>query len=144
VQNLLRTRRSSVTRDLRVWTSLYPVRLKLHRMYSRLQFKSSLDSNLNLNLNNTNTNTNTPYPNLLQHQDQLANSERLRAIYSVKHSSKGSFTAMTGFDFSNHRRNAALHARGVPLPKATSTGTTIVGCIFDGGVVVSFYLKNCH
>jgi 20S proteasome subunit beta 2 len=43
---------------------------------------------------------------------------------------------MPGFDFSNHSRNAALHARGVPLPKATSTGTTIVGCIFDGGVVV--------
>ncbi|KAF7563470.1 hypothetical protein G7046_g608 [Stylonectria norvegica] len=43
---------------------------------------------------------------------------------------------MTGFDFSNYNRNAALHARGVPLPKATSTGTTIVGCIFDGGVVV--------
>lgn len=46
---------------------------------------------------------------------------------------------MPGFDFSNHTRNAALHARGVPLPKATSTGTTIVGCIFDGGVVVSVY-----
>ncbi|KAI9837425.1 MAG: proteasome core particle subunit beta 2 [Sclerophora amabilis] len=44
---------------------------------------------------------------------------------------------MTGFDFSNHNRNAALHARGVPLPKATSTGTTIVGCIFDGGVVIA-------
>jgi hypothetical protein len=46
------------------------------------------------------------------------------------------FVKMPGFDFSNHTRNAALHARGVPLPKATSTGTTIVGCIFDGGVVV--------
>ncbi len=43
---------------------------------------------------------------------------------------------MPGFDFSNYNRNAALHARGVPLPKATSTGTTIVGCIYDGGVVV--------
>lgn len=43
---------------------------------------------------------------------------------------------MPGFDFSNHDRNAALHARGLPLPKATSTGTTIVGCIYDGGVVV--------
>ncbi|KND94677.1 putative proteasome subunit beta type-2 [Tolypocladium ophioglossoides CBS 100239] len=43
---------------------------------------------------------------------------------------------MPGFDFSNYNRNVALHARGVPLPKATSTGTTIVGCIFDGGVVV--------
>src|SRR5436305_4284491 len=44
---------------------------------------------------------------------------------------------MAGFDFSNYNRNAALHARGVPLPKATSTGTTIVGCIFDGGVVIA-------
>lgn len=44
---------------------------------------------------------------------------------------------MTGFDFSNYNRNAALHAKGVPLPKATSTGTTIVGCIYDKGVVVS-------
>lgn len=49
---------------------------------------------------------------------------------------------MTGFDFSNHSRNAALHARGVPLPKATSTGTTIVGCLYnsgkpDAGVVIA-------
>ncbi|KZF24356.1 N-terminal nucleophile aminohydrolase [Xylona heveae TC161] len=44
---------------------------------------------------------------------------------------------MVGFDFSNHNRNLALHARGVPLPQATSTGTTIVGCIFDGGVVIA-------
>jgi hypothetical protein len=47
-----------------------------------------------------------------------------------------SIATMPGFDFTNYNRNAALHARGVPLPKATSTGTTIVGCIFDGGVVV--------
>lgn len=44
---------------------------------------------------------------------------------------------MPGFDFSNHTRNAALHARGVPLPKATSTGTTIVGCIYNNGVVIA-------
>lgn len=44
---------------------------------------------------------------------------------------------MAGFDFSNHNRNAALHAQGVPLPKATSTGTTIVGCLFEGGVVIA-------
>ncbi|TPX16689.1 uncharacterized protein E0L32_003630 [Thyridium curvatum] len=44
---------------------------------------------------------------------------------------------MPGFDFSNYNRNAALHSRGVPLPKATSTGTTIVGCIYDGGVVIA-------
>jgi 20S proteasome subunit beta 2 len=44
---------------------------------------------------------------------------------------------MPGFDFSNYNRNAALHARGVPLPKATSTGTTIVGCIYEDGVVIA-------
>lgn len=44
---------------------------------------------------------------------------------------------MPGFDFSNHNRNLALHARGVPLPKATSTGTTIVGALYDGGVVIA-------
>jgi hypothetical protein len=47
------------------------------------------------------------------------------------------YSTMGGFDFSNHNRNAALHAQGVPLPKATSTGTTIVGCLFDGGVVIA-------
>ncbi|KAK2073014.1 hypothetical protein P8C59_007328 [Phyllachora maydis] len=44
---------------------------------------------------------------------------------------------MPGFDFSNYNRNSALHARGVPLPRATSTGTTIVGCLFNGGVVIA-------
>lgn len=44
---------------------------------------------------------------------------------------------MPGFDFTNYSRNAALHAKGLPLPKATSTGTTIVGCIYDGGVVIA-------
>jgi len=44
---------------------------------------------------------------------------------------------MPGFDFSNYNRNAALHAKGMPLPKATSTGTTIVGCVFEGGVVIA-------
>ncbi|EWC46761.1 proteasome component PUP1 [Drechslerella stenobrocha 248] len=44
---------------------------------------------------------------------------------------------MGGFDFSNHTRNAALMASGMPAPKATSTGTTIVGCLFDGGVVIA-------
>lgn len=44
---------------------------------------------------------------------------------------------MPGFDFSNYARNADLHAKGVPLPKATSTGTTIVGCTYKGGVVIA-------
>ncbi|EPS36385.1 hypothetical protein H072_10087 [Dactylellina haptotyla CBS 200.50] len=44
---------------------------------------------------------------------------------------------MGGFDFSNHTRNAALMSAGMPAPKATSTGTTIVGCLYDGGVVIA-------
>lgn len=44
---------------------------------------------------------------------------------------------MGGFDFSNYNRNQTLHAQGLPLSKATSTGTTIVGCLFDGGVVIA-------
>ncbi|KZS90528.1 proteasome subunit [Sistotremastrum niveocremeum HHB9708] len=42
----------------------------------------------------------------------------------------------SGFDFSNHVRNEFLGSRGVKLPKATSTGTTIVGCLFKDGIVL--------
>ncbi|PWN93019.1 putative 20S proteasome beta2 subunit [Acaromyces ingoldii] len=43
----------------------------------------------------------------------------------------------SGFDFSLHSRNAHLSSQsGMSLPKATSTGTTIVGCIFRDGVVL--------
>jgi len=46
----------------------------------------------------------------------------------------------TGFDFSNILRNAHLEAAAgrsqTRLPKATSTGTTITGCIYDGGVIL--------
>ncbi|THG98474.1 hypothetical protein EW026_g3714 [Hermanssonia centrifuga] len=41
-----------------------------------------------------------------------------------------------GFDFSNTIRNNFLADRGLPLPKATSTGTTIVGCLFKDGIVL--------
>jgi len=41
-----------------------------------------------------------------------------------------------GFDFSNTLRNSYLEGKGVGLPKATSTGTTIVGCLFDQGIVL--------
>ncbi|KAG8803203.1 proteasome core particle subunit beta 2 [Serendipita sp. 398] len=41
-----------------------------------------------------------------------------------------------GFDFSNVIRNSFLEAKGIPLPKATSTGTTIVGCLYKDGVVL--------
>ncbi|KAF8424884.1 nucleophile aminohydrolase [Tirmania nivea] len=44
---------------------------------------------------------------------------------------------MGGFDFSNYTRNATLQKQGFPQPQATSTGTTIVGCMFDGGVVIA-------
>jgi 20S proteasome subunit beta 2 len=37
---------------------------------------------------------------------------------------------LTGF------RNNFLTEKGVPLPKATSTGTTIVGCLFKDGVIL--------
>lgn len=33
-------------------------------------------------------------------------------------------------------RNEFLAVKGFPLPKATSTGTTIVGCLFKDGVVL--------
>lgn len=42
----------------------------------------------------------------------------------------------SGFDFSNQTRNDFIAAKGIPLPKATSTGTTIVGCLFKDGVVL--------
>ncbi|KAK2459606.1 hypothetical protein APHAL10511_008361 [Amanita phalloides] len=41
-----------------------------------------------------------------------------------------------GFDLSNQIRNNFLADRGIPLPKATSTGTTIVGCLFEDGVIL--------
>ncbi|CEG66392.1 Proteasome subunit beta type-7 [Rhizopus azygosporus] len=39
-----------------------------------------------------------------------------------------------GFNFDNCGRNAALEAKGAKPPKATSTGTTIVGLIYKDGV----------
>lgn len=44
---------------------------------------------------------------------------------------------MPGFSFDNYIRNQYLEASGVAVPKATSTGTTIVGCQFEGGVVIA-------
>ena len=58
-----------------------------------------------------------------------------------------------GFDFSNLTRlvqkkefihflirlvyrNHFLAEKGLPLPKATSTGTTIVGCVFQDGIIL--------
>ncbi|KAI0808064.1 proteasome subunit [Fomes fomentarius] len=41
-----------------------------------------------------------------------------------------------GFDFTNQVRNNFLTDRGIPLPKATSTGTTIVGCLFKDGIIL--------
>ncbi|KAJ1659129.1 proteasome core particle subunit beta 2 [Dispira simplex] len=42
----------------------------------------------------------------------------------------------TGFDFGLTRRNVALESKGITAPKATKTGTTIVGLIFKDGVVL--------
>ncbi|KAI0695687.1 proteasome subunit [Cerioporus squamosus] len=42
----------------------------------------------------------------------------------------------SGFDFTNEVRNNFLTERGIPLPKATSTGTTIVGCLFKDGIIL--------
>ncbi|UZJ54414.1 hypothetical protein CBS101457_003734 [Exobasidium rhododendri] len=43
----------------------------------------------------------------------------------------------SGFDFGLHNRNAHLSTqKGLHLPKATSTGTTIVGCIYKDGIVL--------
>ncbi|KAF8321234.1 N-terminal nucleophile aminohydrolase [Clavulina sp. PMI_390] len=42
----------------------------------------------------------------------------------------------SGFDFSNHIRNNYLEGKGVKPPKATSTGTTIVGCLYKDGIVL--------
>ncbi|CAO3666868.1 unnamed protein product [Rhizopus stolonifer] len=39
-----------------------------------------------------------------------------------------------GFSFDNCNRNAALAANGAKPPKATSTGTTIVGLIYKDGI----------
>ncbi|KAI8366791.1 proteasome subunit beta type-7 [Radiomyces spectabilis] len=41
-----------------------------------------------------------------------------------------------GFSFDNYARNKALECKGAKPPKATSTGTTIVGVIFKDGIVL--------
>ncbi|BGP12913.1 hypothetical protein JCM10213_004332 [Rhodosporidiobolus nylandii] len=41
-----------------------------------------------------------------------------------------------GFSFENHLRNSALSSGGLRGATATSTGTTIVGCLYDSGIVL--------
>ncbi|KAJ3028931.1 UNVERIFIED_CONTAM: proteasome core particle subunit beta 2 [Siphonaria sp. JEL0065] len=41
-----------------------------------------------------------------------------------------------GFNFENYARNEMLASKGVKLPKATKTGTTIVGCLYKDGLVL--------
>lgn len=43
----------------------------------------------------------------------------------------------TGFDFSNVQRNLLLEKEGLKPPKAMSTGTTIVGVVYESGVVLA-------
>jgi len=42
----------------------------------------------------------------------------------------------SGFSFQNCKRNAHLQEKGFPTPKATKTGTTIVGIVFKDGVIL--------
>jgi len=42
----------------------------------------------------------------------------------------------TGFSFENTLRNSSLANKNLGLPKATSTGTTIVGCLYENGIVL--------
>ncbi|SCU88700.1 LAMI_0D11034g1_1 [Lachancea mirantina] len=44
---------------------------------------------------------------------------------------------MAGLSFENYQRNQFLSSRTNGTPKATSTGTTIVGVKFNGGVVIA-------
>lgn len=44
---------------------------------------------------------------------------------------------MPGLSFDNYQRNAYLSTKGFSTPKATSTGTTIVGVKFKNGVVIA-------
>jgi 20S proteasome subunit beta 2 len=44
--------------------------------------------------------------------------------------------ASKGFSFANHARNQMLLSQGCTPPRATSTGTTIVGLIYNDGVVL--------
>ncbi|XP_044267960.1 proteasome subunit beta type-7-like [Tribolium madens] len=44
--------------------------------------------------------------------------------------------APPGFSFANCKRNAVLETKGFPVPKATKTGTTIVGITYKDGVIL--------
>lgn len=44
---------------------------------------------------------------------------------------------MAGLSFENYQRNNYLASKGHAVPKATSTGTTIVGVKYDKGVVIA-------
>jgi 20S proteasome subunit beta 2 len=43
----------------------------------------------------------------------------------------------SNFDFELCERNADLLSKGYTMPRTKKTGTTICGCIFDGGVVLA-------
>ncbi|KAF9329724.1 Proteasome subunit beta type-7 [Podila epicladia] len=44
--------------------------------------------------------------------------------------------AKGGFNFDNHVRNTLMEGKGLGIPKATKTGTTIVGLIYKDGLVL--------
>ncbi|KAG8998373.1 proteasome core particle subunit beta 2 [Tulasnella sp. JGI-2019a] len=70
------------------------------------------------------------------------NQSRLALLLAISPSLANPVDTMTdiynkpGFDFSNVIRNNHLASQGVQLPKATSTGTTIVGCLYKDGIVL--------
>ena len=45
-------------------------------------------------------------------------------------------TCSKGYRSNSSDSNAFLESKGVKVPKATSTGTTIVGCLFKDGIVL--------
>lgn len=45
-------------------------------------------------------------------------------------------SSKSGFDFDSFSRNQHLGGKGYPVPKATSTGTTIAGVIYKDGIVL--------
>jgi len=70
-----------------------------------------------------------PWPLLQRCTTQSVSTFPIRSGQSSSQISQG--TVSPALD-----RNNFLADRGIPLPKATSTGTTIVGCLFKDGIVL--------
>jgi len=69
---------------------------------------------------------------------QLVPRERVKPAMEQSDCARCSFGARTGFAFDLCRRNATLIERlGLLQPKMRKTGTTIVGVVCDGAVVLA-------